>query len=143
MSDSAFSAAADAPKMMDAKKRGSDHNHNGDDDDAPVGGSRKPAGESQQVEDGCQQATASRRDRTDKLTRESRKPAGASQQVDGGCQQATASQQARERTDKLDRCGSQQATASRREKEASRWKPAGGRWKPAGDSQQQHHQQQP
>ena len=44
-----------------------------------------------------------------------------------------ASQQARERerTDKLDRCGSQQATASRREKEASRWKPAGGRWKPA------------
>ena len=53
------------------------------------------------------------------------------------------SQQARDRTDKLDRCGSQQATASRREKEASRWKPAGGRWKPAGDSQQQHHQQQP
>ena len=45
------------------------------------------------------------------------------------------SRQARERTDKLDRCGSQQATASRREKEASRWKPAGGRWKPAGDSQ--------
>ena len=88
----------------------------------PVGGSRKPAGESQQVEDGCQQATASRRERTDKLTRESRKPAGASQQVEGGCQQATASQQARERTDKLDRCGSQQATASRREKEASRWK---------------------
>ena len=42
----------------------------------PVGGSRKPAGESQQVEDGCQQATASRRERTDKLTRESRKPAG-------------------------------------------------------------------
>ena len=42
----------------------------------------------------------------------------------------------RERTDKLDRCGSQQATASRREKEASRWKPAGGRWKPASDSQQ-------
>ena len=98
----------------------------------PVGGSRKPAGESQQVEDGCQQATASRRERTDKLTRESRKPAGASQQVEGGCQQATASQQARDRTDKLDRCGSQQATASRREKEASRWKPAGGRWKPAG-----------
>ena len=67
----------------------------------PVGGSRKPAGESQQVEDGCQQATASRRERTDKLTRESRKPAGESQQVEGGCQQATASK--RDRTDKLDR----------------------------------------
>ena len=34
----------------------------------PVGGSRMPAGESQQVEDGCQQATASRRERTYKLT---------------------------------------------------------------------------
>ena len=33
------------------------------------------------------------------------------------------SQQARERTDNLDRCGSQQATASRREKEASRLDP--------------------
>ena len=62
----------------------------------PVGGSRKPAGESQQVEDGCQQATASRRERTDKLTRESRKPAGESQQVEGGCQQATGSRRERE-----------------------------------------------
>ena len=57
----------------------------------PVGGSRKPAGESQQVEDGCQQATASRRERTGKLTRESRKPAGESRQVEGGCRQMTAS----------------------------------------------------
>ena len=32
------------------------------------------------------------------------------------------SQQARDRTDKLDRCGSQQATANRREMEASKWK---------------------
>ena len=64
----------------------------------PVGGSRKPAGESQQVEDGCQQATASRRERTDKLTRESKKPVGASQQVGGGCQQATASRREREQT---------------------------------------------
>ena len=41
------------------------------------------------------------------------------------------SQQARYRTDKLDRCGSQQAAASTREKEANRWKPVSGRWKPA------------
>ena len=33
-----------------------------------------------------------------------------------------AGERERERTDKLDRCGSHQATASRREKEASRWK---------------------
>ena len=38
-----------------------------------------------------------------------------------------ASQQARERTDKLDRCGSPQATGSRREKEASRVEAS--RWK--------------
>ena len=40
-------------------------------------------------------------------------------------------QQARERTDKLDRCGSQQATASKREKEASRWKMEATRGLPA------------
>ena len=38
------------------------------------------------------------------------------------------SQQPRERTDKLDRCGRQQATASRWEKEASSRKPAGNKF---------------
>ena len=83
----------------------------------PVGGSRKPAGLCfvpfcSQRRDGCQQATTSRRERTDKLTRESRKPAGdrhqqqpvggsrkpagESQQVEDGCRQATGSRQERE-----------------------------------------------
>ena len=84
---------------------------------------RQPACESEPAGGGTQQATASRREQEAsrrKSTGGRRMPA------------TTGSQQARERTDKLDRCGSQQATASRREKEASRWKPAGGRWKPAG-----------
>ena len=87
---------------------------------------RQPACESEPAGGGTQQATGSRREQEAnrrKSTGGRRMPAGDSRQ-------------ARERTDKLDRCGSQQATASRREKEASRWKPAGGRWKPAGDS---HH----
>ena len=46
------------------------------------------------------------------------------------------SQQAGERTEKLARGGSQQATASRREQEASRRKSAGGRWMTAGDSEE-------
>ena len=73
----------------------------------------RPAGASQQA--GGRWMPAGNRQANQK----SRKPAGASQQVEGGCPQATASQQARERTDKLDRCGSKQTTASR-------WKPAGG-----------------
>ena len=126
---------------------------------------RQPAYESGHARGGSQQATASRREQEASRRKSAGgrwMPAGDSQQArenrqanqreqeasrrksaGGRRMLAGDSQQARERTDKLDRCGSQQATASRREKEASRWKPAGGRWKPAGDSQQQHHQQQP